>query len=115
MILPQEPATKALPEPTRRQAKAARVVKHKPVLGVPLWFTPAAAEKPKGEKPARVRRAKRKNDPVHVAAARELRDRYLEHLNGEQFNSGMVLPGGKYEVCRQIEAKPAAPLLEQAA
>ena len=34
-----------------------------------------------------------------VAAARELRDRYLE-----QFNSGLVLPNGKYDVSRAIAA-----------
>lgn len=40
-----------------------------------------------------------KNNPAHVAAAREVRDRYLE-----QFNSGMVLPNGKYEVARALPA-----------
>ena len=34
-------------------------------------------------------------------AARELRDRYLE-----QFNSGLVLANGKYEVGRHIESTP---------
>ena len=34
-----------------------------------------------------------KANPKHVAAARELRDRYLE-----QFNAGKVLPQGKYHV-----------------
>ena len=46
---------------------------------------------------------------VDVAAARELRDRYLE-----QFNSGMVLPQGKYEVCRAIEAPMRRQLPEAA-
>ncbi len=41
-------------------------------------------------------------DPKYLAAARELRDRYLEHLNGEQFNSGMILPGGKYAIERAL-------------
>ena len=61
---------------------------------------PVAPLKRKEKKP----RVKLKNDPAHVAAARELRDRYLE-----QFNSGLVLPGGKYDVCRVIDAKPAKP------
>ena len=41
-----------------------------------------------------------KNDPQLVAAARELKDRWLE-----QINSGMYLPmaNGKYEVSRQFE------------
>jgi hypothetical protein len=55
-------------------------------------------------------RTKVKANPQHVAKARELRDRYLE-----QFNSGLVLPCAKYEVSRQLEAKPAPLLLEQAA
>ena len=37
--------------------------------------------------------------PDFIAAARELRDRYLE-----QFNSGLVLPEGKYEVARRLES-----------
>jgi hypothetical protein len=62
-------------------------------------------EKPKREK--KVAGAKRdsgeatkprvKNDPKHVAAARELRDRYLE-----RFNSGMMLPQGKYDASRAL-------------
>jgi hypothetical protein len=62
-------------------------------------FAPAkpVVEKPKREKPAR---QKVKADPKHVAAARELRDRYLE-----QFNSGKLLAHGKYDVSRQIEAR----------
>ena len=62
-----------------------------------LRFGPPPTEKKTNPKP---KREKVKADPKHVAAARELRDRYLE-----QFNSGMVLSGGKYEVCRQIDAK----------
>jgi hypothetical protein len=74
-----------------------RATKNKPVqqqassMGR-LWFTPAktAVEKAKREKP---KREKVKADPAHVAAARELRDRWLE-----KFNSGQVLPAGKYHV-----------------
>ena len=45
---------------------------------------------------------KQKNDPRYVAAAQELRDRYLE-----QINSGAILPTaaqGKYDVSRALEA-----------
>ena len=38
------------------------------------------------------------------AAARELRDRYLE-----QFNSGLVLPCGKYEVSRALPSPQPTP------
>ena len=42
--------------------------------------------------------AKQKNDPKLVAAARELRDRYLE-----QFNAGLVLPAGKYQEWKLLD------------
>ena len=43
-----------------------------------------------------------RNDPRLVAAARELKDRWLE-----QVNAGLYLPqsNGKYEVSRAIEAQ----------
>jgi hypothetical protein len=55
-------------------------------------------EKPRAEKPKRQKRVKRKNDPKYVAAARELRDRYLEHINSDP--TALPEPQGKYEVCR---------------
>ena len=63
-----------------------------------LRFAPPPEPKP--AKPKRQKRPKQKNDPKYVAAARELRDRYLE-----QMNSGALLPPaaqGKYDVSRQI-------------
>jgi hypothetical protein len=62
---------------------------------------PPAGEKPK---PAgRAKKPKRKNDPTHVAAARELRDRYLEHLAANP--SAELLPArGKYDVSRALES-----------
>ena len=60
-------------------------------------------EKPKPQKP---KREKAKADPKHVAAARELRDRYLE-----QFNSGIVsggVPQGKYAVGRALTDSASA-------
>jgi len=60
---------------------------------------------PEPEKPKRPRNAKprAKNDPKHIAAARELRDRYLEQINtpGER-----MLPAahGKHDVSRQLQA-----------
>ncbi|MBC7784992.1 MAG: GNAT family N-acetyltransferase [Burkholderiales bacterium] len=47
------------------------------------------------------RRAKQKNDPKFVAAARELRDRYLEQVN----DGGHELPSaGKYDLTRKVVA-----------
>ena len=55
-------------------------------------------------KPKRLRnpRPRSKNDPRFVAAARELRDKYLEQVNSGQV---LMLPeGAKYNVCRRLEA-----------
>ena len=98
LILPPDPNAKALPGKAKRQAKPVMVPKQR-ALGSPLWFGPPPSEKAKVEK-VKTPRVKRKNDPKMIAAARELRDRYLE-----QFNSGLVLSGGKYEVCKQIESR----------
>lgn len=71
----------------------------------------AAKEKAeKAEKPTprkRATRVRQKNDPKFIAAARELRDRYLEEVNTV---GGRLLPAanGKYDVSRQL-APPSAP------
>lgn len=62
---------------------------------------PELVEPPKPKKP---RKPRQKNDPQYVAAARELRDRYLE-----QVNAGQLLPpaaNGKYDVSRQLDTAP---------
>jgi GNAT superfamily N-acetyltransferase len=102
---------KALPEPGKelsgkgsraaggdlkpRKTKA-QVQTRQPLRGLSFAPVKAVVEKPKAAKP---KREKVKADPKHVAAARELRDRYLE-----QFNSGLILPAGKYAVGRVLEA-----------
>ena len=53
------------------------------------------------EKPKPQKKPKVKADPKRVAAARELRDRYLEQVNTPGA-SGAPLPQGKYHVARQI-------------
>jgi hypothetical protein len=77
---------------------------------------PAEAEKPK--RPRR-KRPRRKHDPKYIAAARELRDRYLEEMNAP--GSDFSLPPaahGKYDVSRQLESAPTeleqTPLLDAA-
>jgi hypothetical protein len=84
-----------------------------------LFFELPKAEKPKRAKAAKV---KQKHDPKLVSAARELRDRYLEHVNADPM--ALEAPGGKYDVCKssagsrlgQIEATPIkqTPLLAAA-
>ncbi len=50
------------------------------------------------------RREKRKADPKLIAAARELRDRWLEKVDE---NPSLILPAGKYDVARALpEAGP---------
>jgi hypothetical protein len=48
-------------------------------------------------------RSRRKNDPRHVAAARELRDRWLE-----QVNATPLVTQAKYDVSRQLGVAPSA-------
>jgi hypothetical protein len=73
---------------------------------------PAAKAKPATRE--RVPRPKAKNDPKLVAAARELRDRWLEHVNADP---SVMLSAGKYDIARALGstnfvASPAsAPLL----
>jgi hypothetical protein len=57
---------------------------------------PAPEPKPKPQ-----RKPKVKNDPRLIAAARELRDRWLEHVNTADAEAA-VLVGGKYDVSRQV-------------
>jgi hypothetical protein len=95
---------KALPEPRKErsgrmpkpQKPRAQVQTRQPLRGLSFAPVKPVVEKPKSAKP---KREKVKADPKHVAAARELRDRYLE-----QFNSGLILPAGKYAVGRVLES-----------
>lgn len=64
---------------------------------------------PEPPKPKRTPKPRAKNDPKYDAAARELRDRYLE-----QMNSAALLFQGKYDVSRALqglEAPEITPLL----
>jgi hypothetical protein len=62
----------------------------------------------------RPKQARVKNDPKLIAAARELRDRWLEKVNE---NPSLLLPSGKYDVSRALvepahamQIGPALPL-----
>jgi hypothetical protein len=89
------------PKPEPRNPTRRRVQ-----FGPPSDGPEPVVEKVKLGKPAKPKREKVKADPVHVAKARELRDRYLE-----QFNAGQVLPSAKYEVSRAL-VSPSEPALE---
>ena len=59
-----------------------------------MWFEiPKQGEPIATEKPHREPKQKVKNDPKLIAAARELRDRWLEHANS---HSEALLAQGKY-------------------
>jgi len=77
---------------------------HTPVVSAPPPAPPASAPKPKREP-----RPKAKNDPKHVAAARELRDRWMEEINAGRY---LPVSNGKYEVSRALHlaATLASPL-----
>jgi hypothetical protein len=132
ILLPQDQGAKTLPDETKRAdgkrgsgGKGGKSGKGGPVMPTPQprakakFGRPGAAEpvvvaepeKP-AEKPAKVKREKVKADPALVAKARELRDRWLEHVN----NGGdELLRAGKYDVTRAIAEKPVVKQLPRAA
>jgi GNAT superfamily N-acetyltransferase len=101
IVLPQTPSDepKQLPTPRQRKPKSAPAINPASIASGGLRFdtpNPELAEvKAKPEPKKRV-----KNDPRLVAAARELRDRWLE-----QVNATPVLSHGKYDVSRALEAR----------
>ena len=94
------PGTVASPqEPTTNPGKRVYVAFGMPTQAPPPAPTPApeaVVEVPR-EKP---RREKRKADPTLIAAARELRDRWLEQV---EENPALLLSHGKYDVARELE------------
>lgn len=97
------------------QLRTQRLITALPTItpaGRSLWFAPpkppapTAAEKKAQRAKERAEKPRPKNDPKLIAAARELRDRYLE-----QMNERLLLPpaaSGKYDVSRALEAAPSA-------
>jgi hypothetical protein len=93
---------KAEKKPRVKVAKA-EPIKVSSIMSGGLRFAPIAVvggpvEKPKKEDAQRQPKPRMKNDPRLVAAARELRDRWLE-----QVNETPLLGCGKYEVGRRLE------------
>ena len=88
---------------TARPASDARTPRGYCNRGRGIRFAPSPSAK---IAPAPKRREKVKNDPKLVAAARELRDRYLEHVNAGALLSAAVQ--GKYDVgCAKALQSPA--------
>src|SRR5687768_6288590 len=106
-VAPSEAKQIADQEPKRRKAAVAKplvVAQRKPVnRHGGLFF--ASAEPPASEKvakPNREKKPKAKNDPKLVAAARELRDRWLEHVNAAAVSQ--LAAQAKYDVSRTPSA-----------
>ena len=104
MILPGAESveeTKSLPgvrkprEP--KSSKAVPVQNQSAITTGGLRFAASATPESDAVKPKRERKSKVKNDPKHVAAARELRDRWLE-----QVNATPLLSHGKYDVSKEL-------------
>jgi ribosomal protein S18 acetylase RimI-like enzyme len=102
-----ESATKAV-----QRRKTAPVVRSKPTpLAGGLCFTApiAAPVEVVKQKPQRAKKQKVKNDPKYVAAARELRDRYLEKVNE---NPAALTSGGKYNLTRWVDTQAQLEMVE---
>ncbi|MBC7821368.1 MAG: hypothetical protein IAG10_31155 [Planctomycetaceae bacterium] len=70
------------------------------MFDIPQQGEPLAEEKPLKEPKLRTPRVKAKNDPRLVAAARELRDQWLERVNRDPL---ALSSHGKYDLGRQLE------------
>ena len=104
LILPGgDDESKRLPEPKRAAVKKTKVIeKPRAVKRNGLSFDiPKQGEPVAIEKPRREPKQKPKNDPRLVAAARELRDRWLEQVN-DPGAPGLLLSQGKYDVSKEL-------------
>jgi N-acetylglutamate synthase-like GNAT family acetyltransferase len=112
IILPGEPreaeARKALPDPRVRPKPRPKAMAPMTPTSRRLSFAPisppVAAAPAEPEKKPREKKPRRKNDPQLVAAAREMKDRWLEWVNAGEY---VLEADGKYDVSRR--ALPAAP------
>jgi GNAT superfamily N-acetyltransferase len=115
LVLPEQSRLGILPEPTSaaagRRKRSGDTPKPRQSPVAPTTISSGGlrlvASKPAEAptKPQREPRPKVKNDPKLVAAARELRDRWLERVNTEP----TVLSGAssKYDVSRALPGEPA--------
>jgi hypothetical protein len=106
---PKLAGPKAMVDPTKGPLAPTPKPKARVQFGPPP-STPVVTEIKPEEKPAKVSSPKKKADPKLIAAARELRDRWLEHVNRGEL---LIESNEKYDVSRLIECKPPA-LLEAA-
>jgi hypothetical protein len=104
-ILPAGPVSRpSLEAPKQARRGKSPEKKEQATMGRLQFNIPAP---PKCEKTKREPRPKQKNDPKLIAAARELRDRWLETVN-EPGGASQLLANGKYSVARRIAAGKGA-------
>ncbi len=104
-IVVVEPQQAALPANARPRAARKRIVKRlpsQPLRG--FVFQSAVVPQAPAEKPKREKRQRVKNDPQLVAAARELRDRWLERVNADP---SFLISHGKYDLSKELAAPMA--------
>jgi hypothetical protein len=106
LILPADPEdSKQLPAPKRAARKPKVMDKPLPIRRNGLRFNiplqgEALPEKSQHAAKPKAERVKRPCDPRLVAAARELRDRWLEMVNADP---SVLLSAGKYDVSRLLQ------------
>src|SRR5262245_41769795 len=111
IVLPRHTVQKQLEDAGEKTAKKKKPVLpiRKRVLAGGLTFAAPAVAK---EKPQRAKKPKIKNDPKYVAAARELRDRWLERVNEDPaILEAAHSSTAKYDLSRQIESAQPAPVM----
>ena len=122
VAIPRE-AQPALEAPTAKAPRGARVkplrAEPRPAVGLLSGFRFASDEKPRAQKAQKAGRTKAaksppaKIDPKFFAAARELRDRWMERVNED---ASALSSNGKYETTRALEgAAPAKAKLNRTA
>ncbi|HEV2295602.1 MAG TPA: hypothetical protein VGR35_17265, partial [Tepidisphaeraceae bacterium] len=104
------------PEPVIAAAACASPARHAITRSSALRFGPPVLPAPsvpaaptamaRAEQPPREKKPAVRIDPAYLKAARELRDRYLEHVNGERVNEAphALASSGKYDVSRALAA-----------
>jgi hypothetical protein len=85
--------------PRARERKLARPAIPTGPRGALTGFSFAPPPQPRPQKAQRERKRAIKNDPRLIAAARELRDRWLERVNS---GAHLLQGAGKYEVSRRL-------------
>ena len=106
-VLPNTPVggPKQIAQRTPRPQKKPPVERAEISLGGLRFHVPEPAAPTQPKRESKSGGAKVKNDPKLVAAARELRDRWLEQVNA---SAGALPSQGKYDVSRRQLAAPSS-------